>query len=341
MKAIAYMKPGIELVEIPEPTPNCSDYVKIKAAYAGICGSDIHILNGGYDAIIPDGPFPIGHETTGVVVELGPDATEKGLKIGDKVTYYLNKYCGKCHFCKSGQEHLCTNVYFYASSMCEYFTVSEAHVWKLPDNIDLLKGAITEPISFCLHVLDLAQLKSGDTAVISGGGAIGLVALLLAKRMGLSKLTVIEPVAEKRQMALDIGARYVIDPVNEDVEARVKEITDGRGFDGVFECSGAKQTIQPCLSYASAGATIVYAAMYGGASVEVDLNDLFEKELKITAPHQAPYTWERAISIVGELEDDLDLFTNCVFSMEDYKEAFRVQKESKFAKVIIKIDDSL
>ncbi len=162
--------------------------------------------------------------------------------MGDKVAYYYNKYCGKCHFCKNGQEHLCTGVSFNMSSMCEYIIVSKDQVWKLPKDVDLLKGALAEPISFCLHTVDLGNVKSGDTAVISSGGAIGLMTLVLAKRAGASKLTVIEPVAEKRQMALEL---------------------------------------------------------------------------------------------------DLDIFTRCVFPKEQFEEAFKAQSESKNAKVIIKLDDSL
>ncbi len=339
MKAVAYMKPGVELVDIPEPTPATQDYVKIKIAYAGICGSDVHIIHGAFDPLLPDGPFPIGHESTGVVVELGPEAKAKGLKVGDKVAYYYNKYCGKCHFCNSGKQHLCTGVEFNMSSMCEYISVAEEQVFKLPENVDLLKGALAEPISFCLRTVDLSGIKSGDTVVISGAGAIGLITLLLAKRAGAAKITVIDPLQQKRDMALELGATYTIDPVNDDAAAKVKEITNGRGFDAVLECSGAKPTIQAALEYASAGATVVYAGMYGDGNVTVNLFDLFNRELKITAPHQSPYTWERAMNILAEL--DLELFTNCVYPKEKFQDALDMQAASKHAKVIIKMDDSL
>lgn len=339
MKALAYMKPGLELIDIPEPKPEGDDYVKIKIAYCGICGSDIHILHGAFDPLLPDGPFPIGHESTGTVVELGANAQTKGLKVGDKVAYYYNKYCGKCHFCNNGQEHLCTNVSFNMSSMCEYICVSEKQVYKLPESVDLLKGALSEPISFCLHSIDQGELKSGDTAVISGGGAIGLLHVILAKRAGATKLTVIEPIAEKREMALKLGAQYVIDPINEDVKAKIAKITNNRGFDAIFECSGAKPTIQASLDYASRGARIVYAAMYGAENVSINLFDMFNRELKITAPYQSAYTWERTMNLIEEL--DLDLFTSTVFPKKNYAEAIKCQAESKNAKVIIKFDDSL
>lgn len=86
--------------------------------------------------------MPVGHETSGVIVALGRKARVKGLKVGDKVAYYFNDHCGKCHFCRGGQENPCTNIKFNMSSMCEYISVSEEQVYKLPDNISLLQGAM-------------------------------------------------------------------------------------------------------------------------------------------------------------------------------------------------------
>lgn len=341
MKAVPYVKPGISLVDLPEPIENLltyhgDDYVKIKPAYAGICGTDAHIAAGHFDPMVPATPFPLGHETSGVVVELGPKAKVKGLEVGDRVAYYFNNHCGKCHFCRNGQEHLCTNIQFNMSSMCEYITVAEQQVYKLPDGISLLQGALTEPVSFCMHTVDVGGVKSGSTVVISGGGAIGLMTLQLAKLAGGFKITVIEPVEEKRKIALELGASYVIDPVSEDVADRIAEITDCRGYDVVFECSGAKSTIQASLTYASAGGTVVYVAMYGDASVSVNLWDLFQRELKVTAPHQSPYVWERTINVLPDL--NLDIFTQCVFTIEKCAEAFEAQRTSKYTKVIIQID---
>lgn len=108
--------------------------------------------------------------------------------------------------------------------------------------------------------------------------------LQLAKLAGGSKITVIEPIEEKRKIALELGATYVIDPINEDVAAKVKEYSK-YGYDNVFECSGAKSTIQSSIDYVSARGTVVYVAMYDGTPAQVDLWNLFNKEITITAPH--------------------------------------------------------
>lgn len=341
MKAVAYMKPGVALVDIPDAqAPDTKDWVKIKTAYVGICGTDAHIAAGHFDPMVPVTPFPMGHEVSGIVEELGPEATAKGLKVGDKVAFYFNNHCGKCHFCRNGQENMCINIQANLNAMTDFFYASEQQVYKLPESVSLLQGALSEPVSFCLHVMECGRVKPGGTVLISGGGAIGLVTLELAKLAGASKITVVEPVADKRKIALDLGAHYTIDPIHEDVPARIAEITNGLGYDTVFECSGALPTIQPMLDYASNGGTVVYVAFYGPQGIaQIDLWKLFEKELVVTAPHQSPYTWERTMNVLPDL--NLDIFTKCVYPKEQCAEAFEMQRTSTQTKVIIKMAEDL
>lgn len=341
MKAVAYMKPGVMLADVPDAQqPDIRDWVKIKTAYVGICGTDAHIAAGHFDPLVPFTPFPMGHEVSGVVAELGPEATAKGLKVGDKVAFYFNNHCGKCHFCRNGQENMCTSIQANLNAATEFFYAAEQQVFKLPEGVTLLQGALAEPVSFCLRVMECGRVKPGDTVLISGGGAIGLVTLELAKLAGASKITVVEPVAEKRDIAKNLGAHYTIDPINEDTMARIAEITDGRGYDAVFECSGSPRTIQPMLDYVSAGGTVVYVAFYGPEGVaQVDLWKLFEKEIVITAPHQSPYTWERTMNVLPDL--NLDIFTQCVYPKEKCAEAFEMQKTSTQTKVIIQMANDL
>ena len=341
MKAVAYMKPGIELVDIPNPQqPDSKDWVKIKTAYVGICGTDAGIAAGHFDHMIPVDVFPLGHEVSGVVEELGPEATAKGLKIGDKIAFYFNNHCGKCHYCRNGQENMCLNIEANLNAMTEYTYASEQQVYKLPDNISLLEGALAEPVSFCLRVMEVGRVKPGSTVVISGGGAIGLVTLQLAKLAGASKITVIEPVAEKREIAESLGAHYTIDPINEDVKTRIESITSGLGYDTVFECSGAPVTIQAAMDYVGRGGTVVYVAFYGPEGIaKVNLWDLFEKEAVITAPHQSPYTWERTMNVLPDL--DLKAFTQCVYPKDQCEEAFKMQSTSTQTKVIIQMNEEI
>ncbi|MFV0439851.1 MAG: zinc-binding dehydrogenase [Lachnospirales bacterium] len=337
MKAVAYLKPGVDFVDVPDAQEpkDYMDWVKIKTAYCGICGTDAHIVGGHFDGLIPDGvAFPVGHEVSGTILELGPKATSKGLKVGDKVAFYFNYHCGKCHYCRTGKENMCLNIEANLSVMTDFFYAHEQQVYKLPESIDLLEGAMTEPVSFALRVVECGNVVPGETALISGGGAIGLISMQLLKHAGASKITVVEPVEAKRKLALELGAHYVIDPMNEDVQARIDEITNGLGYDSVYECSGAIPTIQSMLEYVARCGTVVYVAMYGFEQcANVNLWTLFDKEIKVTAPHQSPYTWERAINILPDL--NLEVFTKSVFKKEDCVAAFEEQKTSKQTKVMI------
>ena len=168
------------------------------------------------------------------MAELGKNAVSKGLKVGDKVALYYNSYCGKCHFCNIGKQHLCENIDVTIGFMSDYAVVDEQQVYKLPDDMDLKKAVLAEPVSICLHGVDMCHIKPGDTVAVSGGGGIGNLTMQLAKLSGGVKVTLFEPIAWKRQAALKAGADYVLDPMAPDFHEKAMEITGGYGFDVIF-----------------------------------------------------------------------------------------------------------
>jgi (R,R)-butanediol dehydrogenase/meso-butanediol dehydrogenase/diacetyl reductase/L-iditol 2-dehydrogenase len=161
------------MVEIPEVRITRPDDVKIRVAYAGICGSDIHIIKGDLDDFLgvkPGERRVIGHEAAGYVAELGPEAHTKGLKIGDKVAFYYNYHCGTCYYCRSGKEGFCENIQLRDWVMSDYIVFSEQQVYKLPDDTDMRRAALIEPVSVTLHGIDLCNIRPGTSVLISGGG---------------------------------------------------------------------------------------------------------------------------------------------------------------------------
>ena len=232
MRSIRYFGNGtLKMVEAPEPEIKRADEVKIRVAYCGVCGSDLHFKRAELDFLFEgDGGTPIGHEATGVITELGPAATCKGLKVGDRVVYYYNEHCGSCYYCRNGQEQFCENMTGTSAAFSDYIVVREQSVHKLADTCSLKKGALIEPISVCLHGIDLIGIKPGQSVAISGGGTMGMIMTQLALHSGGTNITVIEPIAMKREMAKKLGAVHTIDPVNQDRKEEVMKITDGRGF---------------------------------------------------------------------------------------------------------------
>ena len=343
MKSLKYKKPGLELFDVQEPQIVLDDEVKIKVAYCGICGSDAHVYAGHLDSIFKNPkkplPFPLGHEASGVVVGLGKNANHKGLKIGDKVSYYYDYLCGSCYYCRNGQEHFCADVEPRKSAMSEYIVAHEQEVYKLPDSIDLLRGALAEPISVCVHAMDMAEIKVGDRVAISGGGAIGLLLLQLARLSGAAKLTVIEPVEVKRNQALAQGAHYVVDPIRQDVTAETNRITGGLGFDVVIEASGAHSAVQTAFDILAKCGTVLYLALYGTEySHSFNLWAAYLKEVRLQFCYQSPYVWPRTMEIIEEL--DLDPFIKNVYPIDDFQKAFDDQASGKYQKVILDLGGS-
>lgn len=340
MKAVAYTMPGIKLIDIPEPQIEKECQVKVKVHYASICGSDIHTVKGEVDdhfkelGFQPGQPVVLGHEASGEIVELAEGANPKGFKVGDKVTFYYNKHCGSCYFCRNGQEQFCLNMETKDSAMTEYMVLDQQQVYKLKDDVDLRKACIIEPISVVMHGIDLAGIRPGDKVAISGGGGVGLLFLQLARLSGATKLTLIEPVEEKREMALRLGADYTIDPTSEDTLAKAAEITENLGYDVVIETSGSRFAVEPAYQIASRGATVELFAIYSGFKYEVDLLNMWEREIRLQTVFQSPYMFPRAVAMFEKL--DLDDYVKAVFEPEQCQEAFDTMIGGKAAKVMFK-----
>jgi (R,R)-butanediol dehydrogenase/meso-butanediol dehydrogenase/diacetyl reductase/L-iditol 2-dehydrogenase len=215
MRAAVIKAPGVlEVQNIPEPV--CEpDEIKVRIAYAGICGSDPKILEGTVGAAFPagaiGGPLAVtpmrpgvkilGHEASGTVVEIGKDV--KGdFKIGQKVAMNFRKTCGGCYYCQNKMEHFCERVTPFVGVMAEYGSFKESLVYKLPEDLPLDEGAFLEPLSIAVHTVDIAKVKVGDSVIITGGGPIGLLTLQVAIKAGAAKVLVSEPVAEKRELVL-------------------------------------------------------------------------------------------------------------------------------------------
>jgi L-iditol 2-dehydrogenase len=326
----------IGLVDLPEPPLGPED-VRIRVAYSAICGSDPHLAEGFFGTDVPIG---LGHELSGVIEALGAKAHRNGLRVGDRVAGNFLRFCGTCTPCRGGQQQFCEHIQEYnRPGMAETVSWHESQVYKLPDSVSLLKGCLLEPVSVAVRIADKTTVKVGDRVAICGGGPIGQLALQVLKMNGATSLTLIEPIEERREMALRHGADFVIDPLTEDHFQRAEEITEGRGFDVVIDASGSPRAVCGLLDIAAKGATVVYGAMYPH-DFEMPLNlsqYLYLKELTLTGVFVSPYAFPRALQILPYLE--LDDLTQSVFDLEDAESAFAVHVRGEHAKVVIRCND--
>lgn len=323
----------VEITDIPD-VPCGDEDVKIKVAYCSICGSDPHLVENifGWEP-----PYGLGHEISGVVVELGKNATKKGLKVGDRVAGNFLHFCGTCYYCQNGQQQFCVHCNdTNRPGMSEFVTWHESQVYKLPDDVSLKMGCLLEPVSVAVRLSDKIGPKIGARVAISGGGPIGLLSLQAMKMMGATSLTLIEPIAERRELAKKYGADFVVDPTVQDVAAIANEITGGLGYDVVIDCSGSVHAVRPLPEITSMGGTLVYAAMYPN-DYEMPLNlykYCYFKELTITGLYVSPYAFPRASQVLSRFR--LEDFTTTVFELDDCAAAFEAQISGRHPKILIR-----
>lgn len=324
----------LEVIDIPVDPVGPED-VKIKVAYCAICGSDPHCIQEnifGWPL-----PFGLGHEVSGVVTELGENATKKGLKVGDRVAGNFLKFCGTCYYCNNGQQQFCANAdESNKPGMSEYVTWHESQVHKLPDNISLKEGCLLEPLAIAVRITDKARPKIGWRVAISGAGPIGLLTLQAFKMMGAVSLTMIEPIKARRDLALKYGAEHVIDPRTQDVVKTATELTGGRGYDLVVDCSGSVQAVGNLPVITAYCGTLMYSSMYPN-DYEFPLNlyqYCYKNELTITGTYVAPYTFPRTVQLIEKFK--LDEFTQKIFDLDDVTAAFAEQMTGKYPKILLR-----
>lgn len=324
---------AVATLEVPE-YPMGPEDVKIKVAYCAVCGSDPHLVEGifGWET-----PFGLGHEVSGVVVELGEKATQKGLKIGDRVAGNFLKFCGICYYCQNGQEQFCEHAGDYnRAGMSETIVWHESQVYRLPDSVSLKQGCLLEPVSIAVRMMDKVQPKLGMRIAVNGGGPIGLLGIQAFKMMGATDLTLIEPIAERRALAARYGADHVIDPTRQDLAAETAAITEGRGFDVVVDCSGFVGAVSNLPPLVARGGMLLYGAMYPN-DFEMPLN-LYQycyfNELTISGYYVAPYCFPRAAQILERF--DLSDFVGQVYDIDDAEAAFAAQVSGKYPKILIR-----
>jgi L-iditol 2-dehydrogenase len=325
----------IGIVDLPSHDLGPED-VRIRVAYSAICGSDPHLAEGFFGTDVPIG---LGHELSGVVEAVG-ESVRTGVKVGDRVAGNFLRFCGSCRACRDGRQQFCDNIQDYnRPGMAETITWHESQVYVLPDSVSLLEGCLLEPVSVAVRIADKTRVRPGDRVLVCGGGPIGQLALQVMKMSGATSLTLAEPIAERRAMALRSGAEHVIDPIGEDQATRVAQITGGLGYDVVIDASGSTHAVRGLLDAAARGGTVVYGAMYPhDYELPLNLSDyLYLKELTLTGVFVSPYAFPRALQILPQLR--LAEFTDAVFDFDDAVAAFEAHVSGKHPKVVIRCND--
>lgn len=331
---------GFREREIPRPA---ADEVLVKLEYVGICGSDLHYYeSGAIGDFVVEPPFVLGHEAGGIVVEAGRDVIN--LHPGDRVALEPGKTCGKCEFCREGKYNLCPDVVFFATPPVdgvfqEYVAHEAALCFKLPDNVSTLEGALMEPLAVGFHAVNMGNASVGQRVVIFGAGCIGLVTLLALKAKGVSEIAMVDIMPKRLEKALELGASVVINGAEEDVAARLMELTNDRGMDLAVETAGTEVTANQCIRTVKKGGRIVLVGYGKTGKMTLNVSEALDKELTLQTIFRYRHIYPMAIKAVADGRIDVKGIVTHYFELEDIQKAMdeSVKDKVNIVKAVIKI----
>lgn len=306
---------AMALREVATPVAGPGE-VLVRVLAAGICGSDRHMFKGEY----PTGrPVTLGHEFCGRVEAVGIGTS--GFAGGELVTVDPNIACGTCPACRAGRPNLCDNLLaigvFRDGGFADFVAVPAQQAFVLPDGLDPVHGAFSEPLACCLHGLDVARIVPGSRVAVLGGGVIGLLMVQLARLAGAGEIVLVTRQATRRALALELGATVAIDPAAGDVVAAVRSYSSGRGVDVVLECAGVPETLQQGLCMlARGGALVLFGVAPAGMDVPVRPFDLLVNEIRLEAAYLNPHTHARAAAMVASGVLELDRLVSHVIGLD-------------------------
>lgn len=343
MKAACFLgKKTFEVQERPVPTPGPGE-VLIKNYACGVCGTDVHIYHGEPGSAEVTPPVVLGHEYSGVVEALGEGV--QGLRVGDHVTVDPNIYCGVCEACRKGKKQLCSHMEAVGVTMdggfAEYSVVPAAQALLLDPDLPLEYGAMSEPLACCIHGIDRAEIRTGDTVCVVGGGAIGLLLLQLAKLSGAAKLVLSEPNAKRREVAKELGADLCIDPLNPASYRAYLDFVGGDGADVVIECAGNNAAVESAFRFAGHGATVLlFSVPHVDAKYPLPLFDVYQRELTVRGTFVNPDTHSRAVALLNSGKIRIAPILTHAFPLTMLPEAIAAQMSDESIKVIVKAEST-
>jgi len=341
MKGIVKFARGrgqIEVREVKNPEPQAGE-VKIEVKATGICGSDIHVFHDEIDLPIRT-PVVMGHEFCGVIVSLGKGVT--GWHVGDRVTSETAfSVCEKCVYCRTGQYHLCKERkgigFWFDGSFADFIVVPEKRVHNLPENVDFIAGALCEPLACVTHgIMELSQIHSGDTVLVTGVGAIGLLAAQVARSEG--GRVIISGISEdvKRfELAESMGFHELVNVQEMDIFQYIEEMTNGGGVDVVLECSGAPEAARTGIKLVKKRGVYTQIGLFG-EPFEINFEAIAYKELRVGGSFSQRWiAWETALKLLELKKVETKPLVTDIYPLHEWQAAFNKFERRQGTKIVL------
>lgn len=330
--ALLYGVEDLRVEDVAVPTVEAGE-VLVRVRGATTCGTDLKIFHRGYVERVIKLPTIFGHEWAGDVVEVaaGLDWPRKGMRVraGNSAP------CLHCAMCQRGQYNLCEDMMWLWGAYAEYIKVPSRMVFvnmqEVPEGVSYLEAAIAEPLACVLHGVEEAGVRLGDTVAIIGAGPIGLLHLLVSKRVGAKKVVVIDVVNERLEIAAKLGADETINGAKEDVIERVRKLTGDYGTDVAIEAIGLPATWEQALKLARKGGVVLeFGGCPPGTEIKLNAEQLHYGETTVKgAFHTTPLHFRKALDLIASRTIDVRPLITREMNLKNIHEAFNILSTSK------------
>ena len=329
--AVIYKEKDVRVEHLPKPKVGSKEVlVRVKAC--GVCPSDLRFYTG--DKKI-EKPWILGHEVSGVVEEVGEEVSK--VKPGDEVVVCTDIPCGKCEYCIEGRTNLCVNRAITDGGFSEFKLSDENYLYKFSE-VSFEEASFTEPLACCLNGILRANVTLGSKVAILGAGPIGLLHLQLAKLRGAPQIFVFDPIDERRDKALELGADGAYKPESKQLNSLIKKLTNGKGVDVVIVAVGSYEAVIQGLSIINKqGTLMLFAGIHPKKEVNLDLNFLHYNEITLTGSSDYPlHLFSKALNLILTKRIIVKPLISHILPLEKIKDGFEIALKREGLKVIIK-----
>jgi L-iditol 2-dehydrogenase len=302
--------------------------LQVRVDAVGICGSDLHSYSEGSVGDTPAVyPMVLGHEPAGTVVRVGAGVT--GWQVGDRAALEPALYCYHCEYCRAGRHNVCANIRFlstpgHAGFFREFVNLPPANLFAIPPSMSMELAALVEPLAVAVHSLKLSTPRADETVALWGAGAIGLLTIASLKVAGVKRIWSIDPLAHRRDLAVQLGADAAIDPSAVDAVKQIRADTGGRGVDLAIDCAAKEDTVNQAIRSVCNAGRVVLTGIHSGALVPFDTSNLRRKEVTLFNVRRSNDESPEALSMLAERPEWFAPMVTHRRSLEDIGEAFEI-----------------
>ncbi len=348
MKAVILKKPGnFSIEEIPVPELQ-SDEILIRIKISGICTNDMRDFRGDCNYSFPRIG---GHEYCGIIEKMGSGVSTRRFAAGQRVVSYIIDDCKECFYCKRGEENICeelpTTKTFQNSEgisgyggFAEYVIAKSNDIFVYPDTTSFEKIAFTEPLACAINSINRTDIKFGDDVLVIGGGTMGLLHVMLAKFKG-ARVILSEPMAERRERALGLGCNCAFDPTGGNAVEEIKELTQGRGADVVFNTTAFPGIAKDAVEMTSPGGIcVIFSSIHPNDPVEVNMGVVHSYQKTITgAVSPTIKSFDQAVLMIGKGIVDPTVLIEEIFDYNEFGKAMETAMKPDTYKVMLKFGE--